>query len=161
MNRFSTLLPLYVLAVVCAVTRPAAAHDFRVGAIVIDHPYALPTGGNTGLGYAHLRTLKNTGDQPDTLLGATSSAAASVDLRAIPRASQGGLGAQVNGIVLPAHSETSLRHDGEWALVLHGLAAPLKPGDQFAMTLRFLHAGTKEVTFSVVQPRGTSAGHVH
>ena len=56
-----------------------------------------------------------------------------------------------------------MRHGGEWHLMLMQLAAPLKAGDSFPMTLRFERAGSTTVTVTVVQPRdaGATAPHVH
>ena len=38
----------------------AAAHDFKLGPLRIDHPYATPTPAGARTGAAYLRTLRNT-----------------------------------------------------------------------------------------------------
>ena len=57
---------------------PAGAHDFRVGDLVLDHPYATPTPPGAVNGAAYFRAIRNRGDQADRLLGASSPAAARV-----------------------------------------------------------------------------------
>ena len=54
-------------ALLCVLTPHASAHDFRLGPLRIDHPYATPTPAGTKTGAAYLRTLRNIGDQ--VLLG--------------------------------------------------------------------------------------------
>jgi copper(I)-binding protein len=49
---------------------PARAHDFKLGALRIDHPYATPTPAGARTGAAYLRTLRKPGDEPDRLIGA-------------------------------------------------------------------------------------------
>jgi copper(I)-binding protein len=45
--------------------------------------------------------------------------------------------------------------------MLIGLQQPLKDGDRFAMTLRFEHAGERDVMVWVQQPRGAAQVHSH
>ena len=52
---------------VAAVAGAAGAHEFRLGALTIGHPYAIatPTTAKTGAGYL---TITNEGDAPDRLV---------------------------------------------------------------------------------------------
>lgn len=120
------------LATVAAVQ----AHDFRVGAIVIDHPYALAGGSDV-----YFRALRNEGGQPERLLDAGSPAAARIELlhEGRPRALQ-----------LAGGAELTMRHDGPWRLALRELKAPLKAGDTVRVTLRFERAGEITVPAQVV-----------
>ncbi|MBQ0960130.1 copper chaperone PCu(A)C [Ideonella sp. 4Y11] len=127
-------------------TGSARAHDTRVGDLLIDHAYALPSAPGQDQGQAHLRKLSNRGVRPDRLLGASTPVAASVLLQRH--------GLTVPAIELPPGIELSLRHDGEWRLLLQGLKAPLLNGQRFALLLRFEQAGECEVRAWVQQPRG-------
>ena len=49
---------------------PTLAHDFKLGALRIDHPYATPTPPGATTGAAYVRGIRNTGEQPDRLVGA-------------------------------------------------------------------------------------------
>lgn len=140
---------------------PAAAHDFRIGDIIIDHPYAVPSPAGSNTGAAYLRTLKNSGDVPDRLLGARTPAAASVEIHRSAMDGNVMRMRAVDAVDLPARTEQRMRHGGEWHLMLIGLKAPLKEGDRFALTLRFERAGEKQVSVSVQQPRDTTAVHRH
>jgi copper(I)-binding protein len=150
-NRFGWLLAASLFAA-CA----AHAHDFKVGAITIDHPYAVPSAAGSTLGGVYVRALNNGGDAPDRLLGALSPAAASVQIRR--SAAPGDLAGAVDAgpIELPPRSELPLRHDGSWHLVLVGLKQPLVDGQRFPVTLRFERAGEKQFTVSVQTPRASA-----
>ncbi len=152
------------LAALASLALQARAHDFKLGALRIDHPYAVPTPPGARTGAAYLRTLRNTGDQPDRLIGASAPAAASVEIhRSIVDASQVMRMRAVDGIDLPPRSELQLRHGGEYHLMLIDLKSPLRNGDRFPLTLRFEKAGEREVMVWVQQPRDAAAasGHRH
>lgn len=140
------------------------AHDFKLGALRIDHPYAVPTPPGARTGAAYLRTLRNTGDQPDRLVGASTPASGAVEIhRSVVDANNVMRMRAVDGIDLPPRSELQLRHGGEFHLMLIDLKAPLSNGDRFPLTLRFEKAGEREVMVWVQQPRdaATAAGHRH
>lgn len=142
----------------------AQAHDFKLGALRIDHPYAVPTPPGARTGAAYLRTLRNTGDQPDRLVGASTPASGAVEIhRSVVDANNVMRMRAVDGIDLPPRSELQLRHGGEFHLMLIDLKAPLSNGDRFPLTLRFEKAGEREVMVWVQQPRdaATAAGHRH
>ena len=152
------------LAALAGLGLPARAHDFKLGALRIDHPYAIPTPAGARTGAAYLRNLSNTGEQPDRLIGARTPAAGSVEIhRSVVDANNVMQMRAVDGIDLPPRSELQLRHGGEFHLMLIDLKAPLQNGDRFPMTLRFEKAGEREVMVWVQQPRDAAAasGHRH
>jgi copper(I)-binding protein len=53
-----------------------------------------------------------------------------------------------DGLTIPAGETVQLAPNGAH-IMLSGLAAPLRPGEQLPGTLRFAKAGTKEVTIKV------------
>lgn len=129
------------------------AHGERIGDIVIDHPYALPTPESARTGAVYFRTLTNTGRTDDRLLGARTPAAGSVEIqRSTLDGSVMRLRA-VDGLGLPAGAELKPRHGGDTHLMLIDLKRPLRNGDRFALVLRFERAGEREVTVWVQQPR--------
>jgi periplasmic copper chaperone A len=134
-------------ATACAVQ----AHGSRAGDLQIDHPYALPSATGATEGSAHLRALSNRGRTADRLLGASAAVADAVELQ---RAGQ-----PVASIELPPGATLALRHDSAWRLLLKGLKAPLVNGQRFALRLRFEHAGEREVTVWVQQPRAATHAH--
>jgi copper(I)-binding protein len=150
------------MAIGMASAVPVQAHDFHLGALRLDHPYATPTPAGATTGAAYLRGIRNTGDQPDRLVGARTPVAGAVEIhrhevdeRQVMRMRE------VAGIDVPARGEVRLRHDGPFHLMLIDLKAPLKVGDRFPLTLRFEKAGERKVTVWVQQPRAAAAPHDH
>lgn len=141
------------------------AHDFRAGDIVIDHPYAVPSLPGSPHGMLHLRALKNTGRQPDTLLEIRSPVASAVEIHQMNLGDDQVMRMRpLPALELPAGAEIKLMHGGAYHLMLMNLKAPLKAGDRFPVTLRFARAGSQEVMVSVQQPRdkgGAAPPHAH
>jgi copper(I)-binding protein len=152
----------FAALLLAASAAPVAAHDFRLGPLRIDHPYATPTPPGAANGAAYLRGIRNTGDQPDRLVGASTPVARTVEIhRSVIDAQNVMRMRAVDGITLPPQSEVRLRHGGEHHLMLIDLKAPLKYGERFPMTLRFEKAGEREVMVWVQQPRDAAGTHEH
>jgi copper(I)-binding protein len=150
-----------ILAWVILACGHASAHDFKAGALLIDHPYATPTPPAASVGAVYFRTLKNTGQKGDRLLGARTPASASVEIHRSMMDGDVMRMRQVDSLALPAGAELRLRHGGELHLMLVGLVAPLKEGDRFPLWLRFELAGEREVSVWVQKPREGAAAHKH
>ena len=67
------------VCILSAASVSVPAHDFQVGNLVIDHPYAIPTPPGARTGAVCFRTLSNNGREPDRLIGARTQAAALVE----------------------------------------------------------------------------------
>jgi len=149
------------LVLTAALSAPVHAHDFRLGPLRIDHPYATPSPPGARTGAVYLRGIRNTGEAPDRLVGASTPAARSVEIhRSEIDAQQVMRMRAVDGITVPPRGEVRVRHGGEHHLMLIDLTRTLQVGDRFPMTLRFERAGEREVTVWVQQPSGGSA-HRH
>ncbi len=160
-SRRSLASMLAAMALVIAAW-PSAAHDFKLGPLRIDHPYAIPTPPGATTGAAYLRGIRNTGDQGDRLIGASTPASRAVEIHRSAIDAQNVMRMRaVDGIALPPQGETRLGHGGEYHLMLVNLSAPLKNGDRFPMTLRFERAGEREVMVWVQQPRDATAAQEH
>ena len=165
MGRRSTLsgmVALVVLAALALCTATAVqAHDFRVGSLVIDHPYATPSLAGTPNGAAYLRGIRNRGNTPDRLLRAHTAAAERVDLHAMATEGNVMRMREVPAIDLPAGQEVQLRHGQRYHLMLVNLRQPLVAGDRFDLTLGFEKAGEITVKVWVQQPRAGAAPAPH
>ena len=130
----------------------ASAHEFRVGAIVVDHPYAVTSAAGSSTGEVYFRGLKNTGVEPDRLTSVRTARAgeARVQRLANPAGSASSTG---DALELPPGAEVRVRHGGPWLVQLSGLKAPLRKRDTFSLILRFEHAGEVEVPVTVELPR--------
>ena len=140
--------------------RMTAAHDFRIGAIVIDHPYATTGAADAPAGFVYFKAIRNRGDVPDRLVGAHSPIAA----RVVMHQTQGPARktSEVAAIELAARAELRMRHGASdrYHLRLEGLKAPLRDGEHFDLTLRFEKAGERTIPVGVTTPRG-AAHHTH
>jgi copper(I)-binding protein len=153
---------LIITGALFGLVAPSHAHDFRLGALRVEHPYATPTPAGASTGAVYLRGLRNTGVQPDRLVGASTPAARAVEIHRSAIDAQNVMRMRaIDGIDLPAGADLRLRHDGELHLMLIDLKQPLKLGDRFPMIVRFEKAGEREVTVWVQQPRSGAHEHKH
>ena len=153
-NRRTALL---WLAVALGAASTVAAHESKVGNVVIEHAYALPTPPGATAGALYFRSLKNTGTQADRLVSVRATAARAVEIHHMQMDGNVMRMRAVESLELPPGAELKLRHGGEWHLMLLDLKAPLKTGDRFQVTLHFEKAGDVEVTAWVQQPRSDAA----
>jgi copper(I)-binding protein len=165
MGRRSALSGMVVLAALAALALCTAtavqAHDFRVGSLVIDHPYATPSLAGTPNGAAYLRGIRNRGNTPDRLLRAHTAVAERVELHAMATEGNVMRMREVPAIDLPAGQEVQLRHGQRYHLMLVNLRQPLVAGDRFDLTLGFEKAGEITVKVWVQQPRAGAAPAQH
>ena len=142
---------------------PAHAHDFKLGDLVIDHPYATPSLAGTRNGSVYFKGLHNRGGQADRLIAAKSAVAERVELHQMQMDGTIMRMREVPAIELPARTEVNLRHGGAGThhLMLQGLKQPLKDGDRFDLELVFEKAGTRKVNVWVQTPRSGNATHTH
>ena len=154
------LIRAVALTLATCTAMAAHAHDFKLGAIRIGHPYARATvaGQTTGVGFLK---LDNAGAD-DTLLAATAAVASRVELHSMRMDGDVMQMRQVDAIALPAGKTVELKPGG-WHLMFIGLKAPLKAGDKFPMKLKFERAGEVEVTVNIdaLAPAAAASGHAH
>ncbi|XVJ68678.1 MAG: copper chaperone PCu(A)C [Rhizobacter sp.] len=134
------------------------AHNFKVGAIDIGHPWARPTvaGQATGGGYLKLTNAGAT----DRLVSASTEVAASVELHTMSMDGHVMRMRQVEGIDLPAGQTVELKPGG-FHIMFMGLKAPLQEGSKFPVKLKFEKAGEVVVEVKVEQPKAAGAQHKH
>jgi copper(I)-binding protein len=160
--KFKRVIAWTVAIFVANIAFTAFAHDFKVGNMVIDHPYATPTLVGQSTGAVYFRNLRNRGTEADRLLSAQTSAAARVALHRMQMQGEVMRMNAVQAIEIPAKSDMRMGHASTegYHLMLEELKAPLKDGDSFALTLRFEKAGERTVQVHVQTPR-KGAAHEH
>lgn len=141
------LLP--ALALLATIALPASAHEYKLGPLIIDHPYAPETSGKTEAGYL---SITNTGSEPDQLI-AVRSAYPSTTLHATEVADGVARMGALDAIDIPPGATVTLAPKGMHVMFV-GVDAPLKDGDSIDATLVFAKAGEIAVAFHV-QPRKT------
>ena len=135
----------------------ANAHDVKLGAITVEHPYARATaaGQPTGGGFMQ---IDNAGPA-DRLMSARATVSGTVELHEMKMEGDVMRMRQVDGIALPAGKSVALKPGGYHVMFI-GLKAPLKAGDSFPMTLKFEKAGEVTVEMKVEAP-GAMDGMKH
>ena len=121
------------------------AHEFTVGEMVIEHPWARATAAHQANGSAYL-VVENSGEA-DRILGAASPVAGRVELHTHIDDNGVMRMRRVEAIDLPA-GETALAPGG-LHIMLFELGAPLVEGESFPLTLTLEKAGEVEVEVKV------------
>jgi copper(I)-binding protein len=139
---------LLVAAALALAACTAAAHDYKAGAISIDHPWAraTPRGASVGAGYL---SLTNTGATPDRLIGVTAAAADHVELHEM-KMIDGVMRMRPvkDGIALEPGQTVEFK-SGAFHLMMVDLKQPLQQGERVKGTLTFEKAGTVDIEFAV------------
>ena len=141
-----------------AATLATSAHEFKLGAITIGHPYARTTAPGQPTGGGFLK-LVNQGASADKLLSATADVSSRVELHTMRMEGDVMRMRQVDAIELPAGGSVELKPGGMHLMFVE-LKAPLKAGDKFPLVLRFEKAGEVTVTVNVEAPK-TDAASAH
>ena len=131
-------------------TAAAAAGD----GIVIEHPWSRASAAATG---AVFLSISNSGGA-DRLIGASSPAAAEMQIHATEMDGEIMRMRRVDGIDIPAQG-TAVLAPGGYHLMLIGLKEPLKAGTTVAVTLDFAKAGKIAVTASVEKAGAHTGSH--
>ena len=154
---------LFVLAALIAApmaVAPASAHDYVIGDLTIDHPWARPTVTNRQPGAAYF-TIRNDGDTDQRLIEARPiDFAQFAELHT--HINDGGvmrMRALADGIVIPA-GETVSFAPGGLHVMLYELASPLTEGSPVHLTLVFEELGEIDVILAV-HHNASDSGHAH
>ena len=147
-----------------AVSAPAieaGAQDAKVGAIEIHQPWtrATPTGAKVAGGFM---TIKNTGSQPDRLIGGTFEKSARVEVHEMKIENDiMKMRELAGGLEIKAGQSVVLK-PGSYHVMFMQLAEPLAKGTAVGGTLKFAKAGTVSVTYNVKamgMKKGMKHGH--
>ena len=163
--RMITALRLALAALLVSASLPALAHEAHAGDVMIVHPFATPSLPGTTTGAAYITALENGGARADKLVGASTPAAARVEIHTMSVDAQGVMRMrEVDGISLAPKAKVQMKPGAGLHLMLIDLKAPLKEGTSFAMTLQFERAGSVEVNVVVQKPKPADAPeamHMH
>jgi copper(I)-binding protein len=149
--RVLALLALLLMA------SPAFAHDYKLGALEIGHPWAraTPPTAPTGGGYL---SVKNTGTEPDRLMSVSSPAAETVQVHEMKMDGSVMRMRPLEGPLEIKPGETVTLAPGGFHLMMMGLKGPFKQGERVPLTLVFEKAGKIDVEMVVVA-MGASPQH--
>jgi copper(I)-binding protein len=140
----------FIIAALCAalVTSPALAHDYTLGNLKIDHPWARATPKGASVGGGYLK-ITNTGTATDQLVGGSTDIAGSFEVHEMKM--EGNVMKMrpvANGIEIKPGQTVEFNPSG-YHVMLVGLKKQLMPGERFKATLEFAKAGKIDVDFAV------------
>jgi Uncharacterized protein conserved in bacteria len=146
------LISAFTVAIVLLVSSLASAHEYKVGALTIEHPWARASVSANGVAYM---TITNSGTEADELVAVASPVAANAELHTHIMEGEVMKMRPVQAIKVAVGAPAVLEPGGLHIMLL-GLKAPLKEGEKFPMTLTFKNAGTVSVDVAV-EAAGASA----
>jgi copper(I)-binding protein len=138
----------FALLALLSMASPAWAHDYKLGALEIGHPWsrATPPSAPTGAGYL---SVKNTGTTPDRLLSVSSPAAGAVQVHDMKMDGSVMRMRELDGPLEIKPGETVTLAPGGMHLMMMGLKEPLTQGERVPLTLVFEKAGKIDVDLAV------------
>ena len=146
--------PLAALIVV-ALSGVSQAHEYKLGDLLIDHPWARASIGKAPNGAAYM-TITTEGTETDRLLAVESDVANRIELHNHLMV-DGVMKMRPVAAIEVAPGEPTLLQPGGLHVMLMGLKAPLKKGENFPMTLVFERAGKVEVEIKIEDATETGA----
>lgn len=135
---------LLLLACLLGSALLAHAHDFRIGDARLIHPYATPTPPMAQVGAAYLG-IANQGTEDLRLVAVRSELSEVVELHDMVMENGVMLMRKVPYIDIPAGETLQMQQGGGHHLMLIGLKAPLRTGEQFPLWLTFEGLGEIQV----------------
>lgn len=141
MRKFMAALALF------AAPTFAAAHEYKIGDLVVDHPAAktTPTTAMTGAGYV---TITNNGDETDTLI-AVEADFPRVEIHDTKVENDVASMFQVEGVVVEPGDTVKFAPGGKHIMFMGLEGDPFEEGETVDATLIFEKAGRLEVVFDV------------
>jgi periplasmic copper chaperone A len=147
---------LFTLLAASTLVAAAHAHQYSVARLVIGHPWSRPTASGVPTGVAYL-SITNNGSQQDTLIAASTPAAARVEFhRSTLEAGMARM--RPAGAVVVAPNTTITAEPGGLHLMLVDLKSPLVAGTSVPLVLQFESAGSITVQLQV-EPQGPAPQH--
>ena len=165
MKRSSKYSLLFAAMLACIAGRTGAA-EYKIGSIQIGNPWsrATPKGASTGAGYM---TIRNTGTEPDRLIGGTTDVAPGFQIHEMTMDQDvSRMRERKEGIELKPGETVELK-PGSSHIMFVDLKRRLDKGERIKGTLTFERAGTVAIEYPVeaIGARATEQGggpmHMH
>jgi len=144
-----------------ALAAPAGAHEFKLGNLTIDHPWARASIGQAKVGAAYF-ALINHGEEPDRLIGVETPVAERPALHTHLMEEGVMKMRPVEAIEIDPGAPTLLQPGGLHVMLM-GLKAPLVEGESFPLVLTFEKSGSIEIEVTVdsATAMGPHGGTMH
>jgi len=146
------------LILLAAVATSAHAENYKVGSLVVDHPWtrATPKSATVAGGYVK---ITNTGSTPDRLTGGSAEVSRKFEVHEMSM--EGGVMKMRelrDGLEIPPGATVELK-PGSYHIMMMNLSRPLAKGEKVKGSLTFEKAGKVDVEFAVEALGGMPAGH--
>ncbi len=142
-------LTMMVALILAIAVQPVSAADFKIGNLTVENPWSRATPGKARNGVAYL-SISNRGAAPDKLVSISTAAAKRAHIHRT-RMKDGMVSMQpMDELILRPGSSVLLRPGGMHVMLM-GLAAALKQGGSFQMTLNFEKAGSLTVKVGIAK----------
>jgi copper(I)-binding protein len=154
----------FAAALLGCIATGATAAEYKVGSLVIENPWsrATPKGASIGAGYA---TIRNTGTEPDRLLGGATDVAAGFQIHEMTMDQGVAKMREMKGGIEIKPGETVELKPGSSHIMLVNLKRRLEKGERIKGTLRFERAGSVEIEYPVeamgAQATERGGDHMH
>ena len=135
------------------ISQASESHQYELGKLTIDHPFARATVGPARVSAAYV-VIENAGEA-DTLVSASTDRAAKVELHTMEMADGVMRMREVEGGIEVPAGDKAVLEPGGLHIMLMGLTQELVEGESFPMTLTFEKAGDIEVEVKI---EGAAAG---
>jgi copper(I)-binding protein len=151
---------LFALCLLLVSAQQLLAHEYKVGDLLIDHPWAraTPLGSDMGAGYV---AIHNSGATPDRLVSAFAPFARRVELQEMTM--KDGLMRMMpikGGLEIPAGG-TLVLEPSSHHLVFVDLKEQLKEGEMMDATLTFEKAGKVKIQYKIEAIGATAIDKMH
>lgn len=161
LNMRDPYILITILWLICSIGQLDAA-EYKVGSIEVSNPWsrATPKGAIIGAGYM---TIRNTGTEPDRLIGGTTDVSAGVQLHEMTMEGDvSKMREMKSGMEIKPGQTVELR-PGSSHVMFVNLKHQLRKGESVKGTLTFEHAGTVNVEYPVeaVGAKGMEQGSEH
>jgi len=144
LRKFPLLVALFATGVIAV---PAGAHDYKIGQLLIVHPWSRPTEAGRPVGVAYL-SITNNGRTEDVLLRASTPLAAQVQLHQTTLSEGMARMRPLDDLVI-APGKTVQIEPGGVHLMLIDLKGALIAGTTVPLTLEFRVAGKITVPLKI------------
>ncbi|PWW02042.1 hypothetical protein DFR52_102707 [Hoeflea marina] len=149
---------LFAAIATLAVPTVAAAHEFKLGDLVIHHPHMKGTPPNAPVSGGYL-TIENTGSEADRLVSADTGFAGQTQIHEMSMEGDVMKMRELpDGLEIPAGGSVELKPGGYHVMFMQ-LKEQMKPGEMRKAILTFEKAGQIEVEFKVDDMSGAGTDH--
>jgi periplasmic copper chaperone A len=163
-KNISKLFSATSVATVVLIAGGAVAHEFKVGALDIAHPWSRPTPEGADIAGGYL-TITNKGRTADRLIGGSSPVASRIEVHEMTTVDGMTKTRPVEkGLEIKPGQKVELK-PGSYRILLFGLKQPLTLGQKVKATLQFEKAGSVEIVYNIEENpealKGAAAGGGH